>query len=451
MIHGLFTMAGKLVTVAIACCWWLTVQAGNNTSADHTGNPLQQLRVAVEQGQYQLAYATAQQQLLQYEGDPSFDFYYGFSAAQTGHYQEALFVFERLISAYPEVIRYRLELARAHFYLDNLDGAEREFRRALAAEPPASVVSVVEQFLQRIERRRERREPQWQGGVSLSAGYDSNINAATDEDRIQLLDGQLTAILSEEQRANDSGFYQLRGHAQYLHPLSQRSGIDLRLGASRKDNGLNNEYDLNSAYADLGWRVMRSQHTFAVSAKYRQYQLGGEAYQNELGAEFDWTTPLSDHWSWATTTSVQQQNNQRNNALDLVQADLELGLNHATRRFNQQWRLQATTDIGDEQSLARNSLGLSWSFQYAVSSAAQWYGMALYQQQQFQNPLPKTNLFAAGVTREEQLSQLALGYSRQLIPAMSVFFQLSWVNSSSNVMVYEYQRSLFESGIALSF
>ncbi|ASP40737.1 hypothetical protein CHH28_19590 [Bacterioplanes sanyensis] len=451
MKRGLFPTTRKAVMVALAWCLGMTASADESNDPQQQADPLLVLRSAVEQGQYQHAYAVAQQQLLAYEGDPAFDFYYGFSAAQTGHYQEALFVFERLISAYPDVIRYRLELARAHFYLDNLDGAEREFRRALDSQPPERVVSTVEQFLNRIERRREQNQPQWQAGVSISAGYDSNINAATDEDRIQLLDGQLTAILSEDQRASDSGFYQLRGHAQYLYPLSQRSGIDVRFGASRKDNGLNNDYDLNSAYADVGWRVMRGSHSFGVSGQYRQYHLGGESYQDEIGAEGEWLTAFSERWAWTTTAGLKQQNNQRNSALNLLQGELEFGVNYSHQRFMQQLRGSIRTDIGDDDSLARDSFSASWSFQYAISRQAQWYGMALYQHQQYQNPLSDKNVFAPGVTREEDLTQFALGYSRQLLPTMSMFFQLSLVESSSNVEVYEYQRSLFETGIALSF
>lgn len=453
MNHGLLTTAKKLGAAVLLFGLALGSQADEQPPQVQTSDPLVTLRLAVEQGQYQQAYAVAQQQLLAYEGDPSFDFYYGFSAAQTGNYQEALFVFERLISAYPDVIRYRLELARAHFYLDNLDGAEKEFRRALDAQPPSGVVSTVEQFLERIEQRRQRREPQWQAGVSLSAGYDSNINAATDEDRIrfELNGNDVTATLNRELRASDSGYYQLRGHAQYIHPLSQRSGIDVRVGASRKDNGLNDDYDLNSVYADMGWRLLRDRNTFGLSGQYRQYHLGGKSYQNELGVIFDWMSALNESWAWTSTAGIKKQNNQRNSALDLTQAELELGINFSNSSFGQQLRASFSSDFGDDESLARNTMGVNWNFQYAVSHQSQWYGMALLQDQKYKNPLPNNNFLAPGVKRDEQLMQFALGYSRQLIPTMGFFFQLSWVDSSSNVTVYEYQRSLFETGIALSF
>lgn len=140
----------------------------------------QQLSRLVQHQDYQSAYQLAQPLLSLYEGDPAFDFYYAFSAAQLGYFNEALFSFERLSSNYPAVARYRLELARAYYYLGNYDAAEQEFRIVRGANPPAQVRETIDQFLQRIQEQRQSVMPAWGGFVSLSGGHDSNYNTATD-------------------------------------------------------------------------------------------------------------------------------------------------------------------------------------------------------------------------------------------------------------------------------
>ncbi len=185
----------------------------------------QQLAVLVHNQDYLAAYQLAKPLLSLYEGDPSFDFYYGFSAAQLGYFNEALFSFERLNSNYPGVARYRLELARAYYYPEPSDAADSNSSGA-SSNPPAQVQQTIGEFLQRIQEQRQAVFPSWGGFVSASGGYDSNYNTATDLNEVDLLDGLLTARLSRDQRAQGSGtYYQLRAQGSYISPLmAQRLG-----------------------------------------------------------------------------------------------------------------------------------------------------------------------------------------------------------------------------------
>ncbi|MEL7399448.1 MAG: tetratricopeptide repeat protein, partial [Pseudomonadota bacterium] len=136
-----------------------------STTASTPEALLQRLTQYINQQQYDQAYQLASDQLAQLEGDPTFDFNYGFSAAQTGRYNEALFVFERLTSEYPGVPRYRLELARCYYYLGQLDNAESEFRRVQAINPPTQVQQTINLFLDRIAEQRQRFHSNWAAAV----------------------------------------------------------------------------------------------------------------------------------------------------------------------------------------------------------------------------------------------------------------------------------------------
>ena len=104
---------------------------------------LEALDVLMKRNQFPQAFELADRLVEEFEGDPDFDFKYGMAAIETQHYDQALFAFERLVIGFPDQPRYRLELARTHFYLRNLIRAEIEFHKVLKQKPPEPVVQNV--------------------------------------------------------------------------------------------------------------------------------------------------------------------------------------------------------------------------------------------------------------------------------------------------------------------
>ena len=94
---------------------------------------------------------------------------------------EAIAVLRRMLVDRPDLVRVRLELARA-FFLKGEDGlARRHFERVLAGKPPAAVALNVNRFLN-IMRARKR----WSVRVGAALAPDSNVNAQTKERTIML-------------------------------------------------------------------------------------------------------------------------------------------------------------------------------------------------------------------------------------------------------------------------
>ena len=139
----------------------------------------------VSENKFTLAYELGQTHQAEWEGDGEFDFNFGVAAAQTQHFNEAIFAFERLLEEFPNNARFRLELARCHYFLNNLIVAEQEFKRVERQKPPEGVQKHIDRFLTRIAEQRQQIQPSWSGGLDIAAGHDSNINAATDLDAVQ--------------------------------------------------------------------------------------------------------------------------------------------------------------------------------------------------------------------------------------------------------------------------
>lgn len=110
------------------------------------------------------------------------DFLNGTIAAAKRDYPTAVKHFKALLERDPSLNRIRLELARVYFLKGNDDSAaEHYFRTAAAQGVPPAVQQNIDTFLDQIRRRKK-----WTIGVSVAALPDSNVNAATAAQTVDL-------------------------------------------------------------------------------------------------------------------------------------------------------------------------------------------------------------------------------------------------------------------------
>ena len=127
----------------------------------------------------------------------------------------------------PELVRVRLELARAFFYKGEDTLARGHFQRVLAGEVPETVKANVQRFLVQIRAR--RRWTMYMGAALLP---DTNIGSGSDEETIYInfagfeLPFQFNP--AEEQTTSGVGASLWMG-GEYQHPLGDR--LRLRTGA----------------------------------------------------------------------------------------------------------------------------------------------------------------------------------------------------------------------------
>lgn len=115
-----------------------------------TTSSVDTLKNLVETKQYEQAYALGGASQLELEGTPSFDYYFGLAALESGHYYEATFALERAAIARPDQSRIRLELARAFFLANDFDAARAQFTSVLDENPPPEVKANINAYLKRM-------------------------------------------------------------------------------------------------------------------------------------------------------------------------------------------------------------------------------------------------------------------------------------------------------------
>ena len=107
--------------------------------------------------------------------DVNFNFYFGRSAYETGHYEMALAAFERVAMQDETNLRNKLEIARTYFMLKMYEDSENAFREVLAnPNIPDTLRTSIELSLSRVSKVQQKSFTYAQ--VMLNFLYDSNVN-----------------------------------------------------------------------------------------------------------------------------------------------------------------------------------------------------------------------------------------------------------------------------------
>ena len=244
------------------------------------------LEKLVKQQKYQLAYDLAKNIRSQNEGDPRFDYLYGFSALQIGDYNEAVFALDRVTVTSPNVIRPRLELARAYLKLNNKNAALKEFNDVLNLSPPPQVRKNVLVYISELNRDRS---VNISGSVikklaTFAIGYDDNINFGYQDDTIDLIDFG-TISLDPSAVRQKSGFvessFQIKQNKSHDRKRSSYALARLK----HRDYLKNGDYNLTDLDLRKGFLWNQKDKQLQLNLRARPVLLGGKLYSNTFSID----------------------------------------------------------------------------------------------------------------------------------------------------------------------
>ena len=197
---------------------------------------------------------------------------------------EAIAALHAMLVDRPELVRVRLELARAFFYKGEDTLARGHFRRVLAGEVPDSVKANVQRFLIQIRARRR-----WTMYMGMALLPDTNIGG-TDEEVIYIdfngVELPFDFTPAEDQMASGVGASLWAG-GEYQHPLGER--LRLRAGADvarREYSGRRFDSTTLSVHAGPRWLVDRRTEA-SVLASARRRWAGTSIEHDALGARIE--------------------------------------------------------------------------------------------------------------------------------------------------------------------
>ena len=189
------------------------------------------VQALIDAGRFEEAIVALRPLLQQESIEPNTLFLYGLASLQASQrpgraddereilLNEAIAAFHAMLVQRPELVRVRLELARAFFLKGEDDLARRHFEAVLAGGVPEAVAANVNRFLDEIRGR-----GRWSFNVGFALAPDTNIGSGSDVRTIYIpVFGQPLPFQRDAEELTTSGIgVSLWGGAEYQVPLAER-------------------------------------------------------------------------------------------------------------------------------------------------------------------------------------------------------------------------------------
>ena len=283
---------------------------------------------------------------------------------------EAIAVFRAILVNRPELVRVRLELARAFFLKEEDRLARRHFEQVLAGEPPAGVAANIHRFLNIMRARRR-----WEARFGLALAPDTNIGAASGERTIMIdtVFGRLPFTLNDPARKESGIGLTVWTGGEYQHPLSLswrlRTGGDL---SRREYRGSDFDKMTLAGYAGPRWLIdARTEASLLLDA--RRHWSGGKGYHKEVGPRLAAQRRLTRRVTAHGSLSWHGRRHDRDKHLDGPVKGLSAGLSWVVTPT---LRADLSAGLGEERAKAvryRNesrwaSAGVSWALGWGFTA-----------------------------------------------------------------------------------
>ena len=228
-------------------------------------------------------------------------------------YDRAIAAFRLILVNRPELVRVRLELARA-FFLNGQDGlARRHFELVLAGGVPPMVAVNIRRFMTAMQTRKR-----FTGYFGAAVAPDSNLNAASESEIIYIdtAFGRLPFTREGDFGAQSGLGLSVWGGGEYQHPLGER--LRLRVGAdlAQREYG-GSDFDQFFLAAHTGPRWIASPRTeISLPATAQRQWLGGHPYTDETGVRLELDRRLTARLWARGTAAYRERDHQQRDFLD---------------------------------------------------------------------------------------------------------------------------------------
>lgn len=399
----------------------------------------QTLKTYIDQQNHPQAWQLAQQEANEYLGDAHFDFFYGLAALNIGEIERAGFAFERVVVNQPNWLDGQYYLAMSYFKMANYQAAIELCQTIMTQSTADNKLKLSSQKLkQAAQTKLAQQSLSVKHDLSLTGGYDSNINAGINEDDIYLpFIGQRIALTAESQEQSDAyltGNYRLK----ISKPLSQNS--KLLMSGQANVHSFINKHDFNriGLSGSLGYQKSFKQFDTSISIQTRPLWLAGNYYRNQTNINGKIIKQLNDQWRISTTLSRGKTVNDVNSELDTDDTSLSFSNSYDIDNFRHSLSISYFEEMtGDNTSahISRKSTALSYNNIWIINP--QWLasGTILWQHKKYQGLHPF--YFTKQVDNMWLLSSM-VQYSHSKM--LSYRFNITAQDKNSNLSLFSYQR-----------
>ena len=147
---------------------------------DTSEKPLQEAEALMKAGKPAEAYELLEPFEFERSGEVRFDYLIGIAALDSGKPDKATLAFERVLAVDPDYTGARMDMARAYYQLGDMPRAKTEFEAVLKQNPTEAARATIQKYLDAIAERIEVKRTRVSGYIEGIAGYDTNVNNASE-------------------------------------------------------------------------------------------------------------------------------------------------------------------------------------------------------------------------------------------------------------------------------
>jgi tetratricopeptide (TPR) repeat protein len=391
----------------------------------------QEAKALLDNGKYQHAYQLLDDNEANLAGDPDFDYLLGTAAVMTKNYEQAIYVFERVLVLRPNHAGARLDMAISYFHLGNYEYAKRELQIILKLyrkSAPKPILNAVTSYLSKIEDKLTKFKQSYT--ASLSIGIDDNVNARSDYETV------MGATLAEKVKTSNKTVT-LGALYSYNHSNTLSSSYNVLLDASDYTN--HSELNKSKIFLKTSLKKDHGLWSASIGPSLTISKLDGEKLytQKALDMSVSRQTSKTTLTTFSLNESRMRFDKDSNKSSD---TDKTTATIRGSKSFKD-YRLTLSMFAIKEKAMGERADGDNKVKGLNVSASTKFLSgvgnvKIAYQQNEYQQ---LNTLFM--VERKDRKPTLSLGYNFPVSKDVTASINFSHIKSLSNIDLYDYQKN----------
>lgn len=430
---------------------------------------LDEARSLIRSGQPEAALDKLQALEAERAGDPDYDYLLGIAALDAGRPGVAVFALERVVAVQPNNAQARAELARAYFMLRDNELAKQELENVKAMAPPEPVQATINKYLDALDQRFEAMRTHVSVYAQAGVGFDTNINAAANDDTFVFPTPTFVADLINNNTApatvggfvpeENAPFYTGELGGSVTHSITPDLYMFITGRIAGRHNADAEDFDEHRLGADVGLRYLKGKNTYTVTVSGEEFNLNDEPYRGTAGLSFQWQHAYDARnqvTGFARLTNLRYHNSTTypgNSFNDADQWMLGVAWGHQLGGKGEpvifaslflaeedERRKVATTVNGNAVNtsglVARDYWGVRLGGQYTLTDQWDLVGSLTAQFSDYDGPHPSFS----DREREDDFYYLSVGGNYQMTRQWLIRPRLTFATNDSNVPLSDYDR-----------
>lgn len=382
-------------------------------------------------------------------GDPAFDYQLGIAALDAGLYGDAVIALQRVLAVQPDNAPARAELARAYAMAGDVDTARAEF--ATVVEDPSLPDPVRQRFtgfVRQFDKQIAGGGSDVSGFVEARAGYDDNINTATDLTTltIPLFSFLGPGTLGAGARAQGDEFYEVSGGVSGVTAIGRQDRLFGSVLGNWRDNFDSRTFDQAALTGTAGYaHSFANKDVVSVSGQVQKFWLGHDGYRTAYGVIGQYTKNLTE--GRAMTVSAQWNRLDYDNDPLRDTDRFSIGVGYITRNIAANvtgGKEETRRQPGDAQS--NWFVGANVAGEFAVSERVALLGGVGFDLRRYDQA---DALFL--VERSDERLDVQAGVKFAVTDNLFLQPRATYSRNWSNIALYDYERWTASVGLRFEF